>query len=231
MMGVHSARGAHSPVFNFMLCQSSLKCKVQSLKLEIQRNICNSFLKVSHKGMGTFTGQRGLGTETSFPRVFQSWEESVSSDYFAFGCVGVSQRVQLSLTSNRKCQVLCNARIHTISSSWPRSLPGHTANISAAAQAKHAVPLLNSIPSTAHHGLQRLSHTLLTFQTLLKTSAVISASLLSPQLHLSTGLFISSVMGLPQLYQFPGSELTILTNHWYSYSLSLFSESLSFSFL
>lgn len=167
---------------------------------------------------------------------FQSWEESVSSDYFAFGWVGVprpevSQRVQLSLTPNRKCQVPCNARIRTISSSWPRSLPGHTANISAAAQAKHAVPLLNSIPSTAHHGLQRLSHTLLTFQTLLKTSAVISASLLSPQLHLLTGLFISRVMGLPQLYLFPGSELTILIDHWYSYSLSLLSERLSFSFL
>lgn len=50
-------------------------------------------------------------------------------------------------------------------------------------------------------------HSRLTFQTLLKTSAVISASLLSPQLHLSTGLFISRVVGLSKLYRFPGSEL------------------------
>lgn len=66
----------HLPVFfNLMLCQCSLKGKVQSLKLEIQRNICNSFLKVSHKGMGTSTGQRGwciccVGNWDSFPTCF-----------------------------------------------------------------------------------------------------------------------------------------------------------------
>lgn len=71
-----------------------------------------------------------LGTETPFPRVFQSWEEPVISGYFAFGCMEGSQDCK----SHRESSLIVwpqteNVRSSVMHKSIPSLPPGQEVSL------------------------------------------------------------------------------------------------------